>query len=298
MPANETLLLRLAPMIFVFLWATGFPAAKFSTVDAEPFTFLAARFVIAAAVLLIYVSLVIRPKNIDWRQVYYSAIIGVLIQGLYLGGVFFAVYKGMPAGISSLAVTLQPFMTAVLAIFVLNERLSIVRIICFLFALMGMYLVLFPELDIAKAIPGVTTLTLAAVAISPIAISIGTVFQKRLVTSINLWVATTAQFVGAAIAMSLLSYLFESQRLEWTLNTVLTMAWLVIVLSVGAVGLLMYLIRRGNSSSVASLFFLVPVVSLFMTWVLFGDTMNSVQIFGSVIVVLSVAVSTKYGISK
>lgn len=295
MPANETLLVRLSPFIFVILWATGYPAAKYGTSDADPFTFLTVRFGIATVLLVIFVVFYVKPKQPDWHQIWYSVLIGVLMQGLYLGGVFFAVSRGLPAGIASLIVALQPFMTAIAAIFVLGERFPVRRIVFFLGALAGMFLVLFPDLDIADAIPGVTVITLVSILISPLTISIGAVFQKRYVTSLNLWIATAAQFFGATIIMAILSLLMEEQKLVWTPATFWSLVWLIVVLSVGAVALLMYLIRRGNTSSVASLFFLVPVVSLFMTWVLFGESLNVIQILGSLVVVACVALASRYG---
>ena len=88
-------------------------------------------------------------------------------------------------------------------------------------------------------------------------------------------------------------WVFGVGELSWTLQSILTLAWLIFVLSIGAVALLMYLIRRDSSASVASLFFLVPVVAALMTWFLFGETMNAVQLLGGAIVVLSVAVTSR-----
>ncbi len=295
MSQSTNLIVRLAPVIFVLLWATGFPAAKFGTSDAEPFTFLGLRFAIALFLLSVLVLLFIRPKQIVWKQFGHSIVVGVLMHGLYLGGVFYAVSKGMPAGVSALIVALQPFFTALIAWFVLGERLSLFRAIFFVTALLGVFLVLFPDFDIAKAIPGITAETFTAGLIATLGISIGSVYQKRCVPNLNLWVGTAAQFLGAGFFMLVLSFLTESQHVVWTLSTVLSLAWLVCVLSIGAVALLMYLIKKGDTSSVASLFFLVPVVAFAMTWALFGETMNTIQITGSFIVVTSVAISSRFG---
>jgi drug/metabolite transporter (DMT)-like permease len=292
---STNLIIKMAPVIFVFLWATGFPAARFGTTDAEPFTFLGIRFAIAFFILSGLVFLYLRPKNVDWHQFAHSIVVGVLMHGLYLGGVFYAVSKGMPAGISALIVALQPFFTALIAWVLIGERLSLFRAFFFATALFGIFMVLFPEFDLYEAIPGITLETLSAGIIATLGISIGSVYQKRCVTNLNLWVGTSAQFLGAGVLMLALSLATESQYVVWTANTVLSLAWLVVVLSVGAVALLMYLIKQGDSSSVASLFFLVPVVAFCMTWILFGEAMNFVQIVGGLIVVASVAISSKYG---
>jgi len=291
---STDLVVRLAPVIFVFLWATGFPAARFGTTDAEPFTLLGFRFGVALVLLGIIVFTIVRPKQFSHVQFLHSMLVGVLMQGLYLGGVFYAVSKGMPAGISALIVALQPFFTAIIAWTVLGERLSLFRAFFFCTALFGVFTVLFPDFNVGRAIPGVTLETFTAGIVATLGISIGSVYQKKYVTNLNLWIGSSGQFLGAGLLMMVLSFLTETQHIVWTPNTVLSLAWLVCVLSIGAVALLMYLIKKGDASSVASLFFLVPVVAFAMTWVLFGETMNAIQIMGGLIVVASVAISTRF----
>ena len=293
MGASQNLIIRFAPVIFVFLWATGFPAAKFGTAASGPFIFLLVRFLAAFAILAILVFLVFGATKSDRRQVLHSIFAGTMLQGIYLGGVFFAVSKGMPAGISALIVSLQPFLTAIFAFFILNEKLSLAKTCFFVLALFGVVLVLFPELDLLKAIPGITPLTLGAAVASALGIGYGTVHQKRYVTDLDLWVSTMCQFIGGAVVMVLGMWVFGAGELSWDLQSVLTLAWLIFVLSIGAVALLMYLIRRESSASVASLFFLVPVVAALMSWVLFDETMNAVQLLGGAIVVMSVAITSK-----
>lgn len=293
MKTQANILIKLAPVIFVLLWATGFVGARYGTADAEPLFFLFVRFSIAFALLLVFLIVWLKPKNIPWPEVWHSVLIGIFLHGIYLGGVFYAVSKGMPAGIASLIVSVQPFFTVFIAYLWLGEQISIWRLLWFVAALFGIFLVLFPELDIAAAIPGITGISLFATMLSTIAISLGAVYQKRHVKNLNLWVGAAAQYVGAASIVGLVSLLIEEQRLVWTGSTTFAMAWLVFVLSIGAIALLMYLIKQGNASSVASLFFLVPVVAFFMTWILFDETLTFVQITGSFLVVVSVAISSR-----
>ncbi len=294
MKSHTNLFIKFAPIIFVLLWATGFVGAKLGTIDAEPLFFLFVRFAIAFALLGLFVIAWLKPRDVPWAEVWHSMLIGVLLHGIYLGGVFYAVSKGMPAGVASLVVSFQPFFTVFIAYVWLGERISLWRLLFFVLALAGIFLVLFPEFDIAAAIPGITGVTLFATLLSTIAISLGAVYQKRHVKSLNLWIGTAAQYVGAASIVGIMSLFIETQRIVWSAPTVISMVWLVLVLSIGAIALLMYLIKQGDASSVASLFFLVPVVAFFMTWILFGETLNTVQIFGSILVVVSVGISQRY----
>ncbi|MGI9350004.1 MAG: DMT family transporter [Rhizobiaceae bacterium] len=293
MRSPSNLIVRMAPMVFVLLWATGFVGAKYGTSDAEPFTFLAIRFAITFFILLPFILLFIPRSGFNLPQILHSMIIGCFIQALYLGGIFYAIDRGMAAGISSLVVALQPFFTAVFAFALLGERNSLRKVGFFLAALAGVGLVLFPDLDLQGAIPGINVETLAATIIGTLAISFGAVYQKRNVTSLNLWVSTTAQFAGAAMLTGLCAYFFEEGSITWSNQVIFSLAWLIFVLSIGAVALLMYLIRKGDTSSVASLFFLVPVVALFMSWVLFGEALVPMQFAGSALVVISVALASR-----
>lgn len=292
-PPIASLLIRLAPAIFVLLWATGFVGAKYGTRDAEPFTFLAIRFAITFLVLLPFILPIVLRDVASWRQLIHAFITGCLVHGLYLGGAFFAVANGIPAGISALVVALQPLMTAIVAWQLLGEKLSIGKAFCFLTALVGVLVVLFPEFDMASAIPGLTPMTFTACLIAVVGISLGAVYQKRNVRTLNLWSSTAAQFAGAALMMGLFSFLFETQQITWSTSLTLAMVWLVLFLSIGAVTLLMFLIRSGDSASVASLFYLVPVVSMFMTWVLFDERLVTMQFVGSAIVIASVAIASR-----
>ncbi|MDP9363532.1 MAG: EamA family transporter, partial [Chloroflexota bacterium] len=100
-----------APWVFVALWSTGFIGAKYGLPDAGPFTFLALRMQIAW-VLLAGLAVVRRATLPAPRQIAHQAVAGLLLQAGYLGGVFAAIDRGMPAGLASLIVGLQPVLTA------------------------------------------------------------------------------------------------------------------------------------------------------------------------------------------
>ncbi|MDJ0612251.1 MAG: DMT family transporter [Rhizobiaceae bacterium] len=286
-------LVRIAPAIFVVLWATGFIGAKYGMRDAEPFTFLAYRFWITGLILLPIVLWLLHKNGIVISQALHSLISGCLIHGLYLGGVFYAIDKGMAAGLSSLIVSLQPFFTVFLAAAFLGEGIGKMKLVFFAFAMIGVGLVLFPQQQIAFASEGITQETLLAVLIATIGISVGSIYQKKFVTSLNLLASTCLQFIGAAFFLTFLSLFFETGEINWTPDLVFAMVWLVFVLSIGAVGLLMFLIRAGSSASVASLFFLVPVVAMFMAWVLFDERLSVIQVIGSLVVVASVGFASR-----
>ena len=288
-----SLLVRLAPSIFVVLWATGFIGAKYAIRDAEPLTFLLVRFAATLHILLPFLLYFLRDRFGPRSQMVHSFFAGMLIHGVYLGCVFFAISKGMPAGLSALIITLQPFLTAFIAKAMLGETLSIKKAGFFLLALGGVAIVLFPDFEFAQTISGVTLQTVTISVVAVVGMSLGSVYQKKYVTELDLWVSTLVQYAGASIAMLAGAFLLEEFRIEFTPDVTFALAWLVLVLSIGAIGLLMFLIRQKSTVSVASLFYLVPVVSMIMAWFLFNEQLTLVQLLGSAVVVASVALANR-----
>ncbi len=280
---------RFIPASFVVLWATGFIGARYAMPWAEPFTFLAARFVIAA-MLLAGLMLVLGSKRATRAEALHATVAGILMHGIYLGAVFWAIHRGMPAGLSALIVGLQPLITAVLAGRFLGEAILPRHWAGLAVGLIGVVIVLWPKLGALGG--GVTPETLIASLISVLGMSAGTIWQKRYASGGDLVAATFWQYIGGGALMILASFAFETRTVIINGELIFAMAWLVLVLSIGAIFLLMVMIRDGEMSKVASLFYLVPAVTAVIAWALFGEQLNLVQIVGMAIATLGVGLAT------
>lgn len=280
---------RLIPATFVLLWATGFIGARYAMPWAEPFTFLAVRFVLAFLVLGA-VMLAIGSQRLPRRTALHAVLIGMLLHGVYLGGVFWAIHQGLPAGLSALIAGLQPLVTAVLAGKLLGEEIRPRHWAGLAVGFVGVVIVLSPKLGAVGG--GVTWQTLTASVIAMGGICAGTIWQKRVGASGDLVTGTFWQYVGAAILMAVASLAFETQQMTVNGELIFALAWLVFVLSFGAIFLLMVMIREGAMSKVASLFYLVPAVTAVIAWLLFGEELSLVQLVGMAIATLGVGLAT------
>ncbi|MBA1144848.1 DMT family transporter [Mesorhizobium neociceri] len=280
---------RFIPASFVVLWATGFIGARYAMPWAEPFTFLAVRFVIAA-VLLARLMLVLGSKRATRAEALHATVAGILMHGVYLGAVFWAIHRGMPAGLSALIVGLQPLITAVLAGRFLGEAILPRHWAGLAVGLIGVVIVLWPKLGALGG--GVTPETLIASLVSVLGMSAGTIWQKRYASGGDLVAATMWQYIGGGALMILASLAFETHTVIINGELIFAMAWLVLVLSIGAIFLLMVMIRDGEMSKVASLFYLVPAVTAVIAWALFGEQLSLVQIVGMAIATLGVGLAT------
>ncbi|UCI08864.1 DMT family transporter [Mesorhizobium sp. B1-1-8] len=280
---------RFIPASFVVLWATGFIGARYAMPWAEPFTFLAVRFVIAA-ILFAGLTVLLGSHRASRTEALHATMAGVLMHGIYLGGVFWAIHRGMPAGLSALIVGLQPLITAVLAGKFLGEAILPRHWAGLAVGLLGVVIVLWPKLGAIGG--GVTAATLTASLTSVLAMAAGTIWQKRHASGGDLITVTMWQYVGGSALMIIGSLAFETHTITVNGELIFAMAWLVLVLSIGAIFLLMVMIRDGEMSKVASLFYLVPAVTAVIAWALFGEQLNLIQVAGMAIATLGVGLAT------
>jgi drug/metabolite transporter (DMT)-like permease len=281
---------RLIPALFVFLWATGFIGARYAMPWAEPFSFLAVRFIIAFVILAV-AAVLLGARRSGWRDVLHAGMAGVLMHGVYLGGVFWAIHRGLPAGLSALIDGLQPLITAILAGNLLGEKILPRHWAGLAAGFAGVVIVLAPKLGAIDG--GVTWATLAASFVAVAGMSAGTIWQKRFLTGSDLIAGTCWQYAGGALVMIVLSMAFETRSFTLNGELVFAMAWLVLVLSIGAIVLLMIMIRDGEMSKVASLFYLVPAVTALIAWALFGEELTLVQIGGMALATFGVALASR-----
>lgn len=286
MPNNRPSIAFLIPLLFVFLWSTGFVGAKYGLPYAEPFTFLFIRMIIAAT-LLYAISLYAKSRWPDHFTDYlHVAVVGVLIHGIYLGGVFFAISRGLDAGISALIVSLQPLLTVVLAASFLHEPLTRKKLTGIFLGLAGVTIVIAARgIGADKIIP----LGLWFCIFSLCGISAGTVYQKKFCNNIDLLPGVCIQYTANALFLLPVAMQFETMSIDWHWQFLLALVWLVLVLSLGAVLLLMWLIKRGDAGQVASLFYLVPPFTAIEAWLLFNEQLSVAAILGIALCVAGVA---------
>ncbi|MBM3347560.1 MAG: DMT family transporter [Betaproteobacteria bacterium] len=271
------------PVLFVLLWSTGFIGAKFGLPYAPPLKFLLWRFAVVI-VLMTGIALAMRATWPRGVQVLHVAVAGILLQAGYLGGVFAAIGIGMTAGLSALIVSLQPILNAFAGPLV-GERVRGRQWLGFVLGLGGVLMVVWNKLALGAVTPESLALTLLAL----LSITAGTLYQKRWCGAQDLRTQSVVQFVAAGLVLLPLSLAFESRPVVWSGEFIFALGWLVVVLSLGAISLLLLLIRRGAATSVSSLMYLVPAVTAVMAWLMFGETLTLLAVAGMAAAVLGVA---------
>src|SRR4051794_15070875 len=248
-----------APVLFVLLWSTGFVGARYGLPYAEPLTFLALR-MSAVVVLMWPIAFLSRAPWPTRAEVGHSAVVGLLMHGLYLGGVFTAIAQGVPAGISALIPGLQPILTSTIANRFMGETVTRVQWLGLALGLVGVLLVLHDRNIVLAGSP----LGWAASFLSLIGITLGTLYQKRFCGKVDWRSGNVVQYAGAAAVLIVLAFMFETRVVQWTGEFIFALAWLVLVLSIAAIALMYWIIRRSAATSFSSLFYLVPATTALM----------------------------------
>ena len=280
---------RIAPVLFVLLWSSGWIAPVYGSRHASAEVFLSVRFGCAALAFLILSLIVRAPWQRDPRAILHAVVSGLFMHGIYLGGVWWAIFHGVPASVSGVIAALQPLMTAALAPIIVKERLSAIQLAGLVLGFAGIVICLIPtfegisgDLFMQKAVP---------VAINIVAMGgvvIGTLYQKRFVTSGDMRTNAVWQYVGALLIVVPAALIFEPPRFDFSLELFLVLAWSVFVLSMGAVALLLYLIGRGQVSRAASLVYLMPPTVAIESYIFLGEPLGVTMIVGTIVVVFGV----------
>lgn len=282
----------LIPFLFVFLWSTGFIAAKYALPFIEPFYLLFIRMVLTVGVFS-GLCLIFQVRALTVRQSGHQMVTGFLVHGTYLGGVFAAIKWGMPAGITAIVVGVQPVLTALLGWIALGARLRTLQWLGLALGLGGVVCVLLSTGQQSSVELNWPAMLAALSAL--FGISIGTIYQKRFGQGIHLLAGSLWQYISVALLMAVLAWTFESRTVVWAPQLILAIGWLVLALSVSAILLFMYMIREGETAKVASYFYLVPPVASIEAWLLFDETLSLVSIGAITVTVIGVYLVIRKG---
>ena len=266
---------KIAPLLFVALWSTGFVGAKYGLPYADPFIFLAVRVLIAAVILFAVAGIMKSPIAIGASAITRSSAIGFFLHACYLGGVFFSISKGLPAGVAAVVTSLQPVLVSLLAVKVLGEQLRRRQIVGLVLGLIGVVLVLGPSFEASIPVSGVIGILVALVGSTT-----ATLLQKKIGADVPLIAGTAYQYLASGLILAIAAVATGGTHIQWSGKFILAFIWLIAVLSVGAILLLLWLLNQGSAASVSSLFYLIPPATALEAFFLFGEKVNTQGFLG------------------
>ena len=283
----------ITPLIFVLLWSTGFIGAKYILPYAEPFVFLTIRYFFATLILVALAKILKESLKISKAAIKQSMIVAVFLHVIYIGGVFYAVFIDIPAGITAVIVSLQPILVSLLAIPLLGERLSYRQVFGLALGFIGVLFLLSPKLFEGDLSTGFSIFGIISCVLALLGTTGGYLLQKKGGTDIPFLAGTAVQFATSTIIFAIAAVIFEPLTVDITLEFVLALTWIVVALSIGSIFLLYYLLRRDSASSVSSLYYLVPPLTALQAYFFFDEKIKGIGLIGMVLAALGTLIVTR-----
>ena len=281
-------MIRLFPLIFIVLWSSAFITTKPIVDYSDPFAALSFRFIIVAFGFFLFSIFKKQKILLPKKNAFESIFRGVLFHGLYLGGVFFSISKGLPTGIAALIVTLNPVLTNALAGPLLKEKVTLKQWIGVILGFLGAIIVL--GFDVGSGLP---TIGIIAVFISLLAVTSATLWQKKLSNNLSLPVSNMYQAIGGFIFHLIIVLFLAKPYIDFSPTFIIAMSHQILLVSFGAFTILMYLIKHNSASKTVSIFFLIPATSAFIAWIFLNETLSIYDIFGFAIASIGVFIATR-----
>lgn len=283
----------ITPLIFVLLWSTGFIGAKYILPYAEPFVFLTIRYFFATLILVALAKILKESLKISKAAIKQSMIVAVFLHVIYIGGVFYAVFIDIPAGITAVIVSLQPILVSALAMPLLKEKISYRQVFGLALGFIGVFFLLSPKLFEGDLSTGFSTFGIICCVLALLGTTGGYLLQKKGGADIPFLAGTAVQFATSTIIFAIAAVIFEPLRVDITLEFVLALTWIVVALSIGSIFLLFYLLRNDSASSVSSLYYLVPPLAAVQAYYFFDERIKGIGLIGMVLAALGTLIVTR-----
>ena len=281
-------MVRIFPFLFILLWSSAFITTKPIVDNSDPFAALAFRFFFVAIGFYFFSIFQKQSIFVNKKNIFESIISGVFFHGFYLGGVFYSISIGMPTSIAALIVTLQPILTNILAVPLLGEKVTSKQWVGVLLGFFGATIVL--GIDVGKEIP---QLGLIATIIALLAITLSTIWQKKISKNLSLSVNNFYQAIGGFLFHISVIIFFAKPYIEFTKTFIIAMSHQIFLVSFGAFTILMFLIKKDSASKTVSIFFLIPATSALMAWFFLGENFTFIDLTGFLIASIGVYIATR-----
>ena len=263
------------PALFVVMWSSAFIAGVIGVGSAPPLLLTFARFALAG-LLLGGFALAVRAPWPRGRRLAHVVVSGILVQAVQFGAFYSAIGLHVPAAVVALVQGLNPVLIALVAGRLLGERVSPRQWLGFGLGAAGVGLAVADRLSFSPV--GV-----AFCVVGLLALSLGTVYQKRFAGDMDVRTGTATQFLVSAPLVGLASLVFETPRVtDWGAFSG-AVGWLVLINSIGAFLLLNTMLKDAPASRVSTMFFLTPSVTAVMAWLFVGQSLHPLAVAGLVV---------------
>jgi drug/metabolite transporter (DMT)-like permease len=275
------------PFLFMFLYGSGFIFCEYGLHNSSPMAFLEVRFFIAFCILLLITIIFKMPMPKNKKEFLHIVIAGSLTVGTFSIGGFLSVSYGISGATNALIISLQPIVVTVLAMKLLNEDINLRVWLGLIIGFIGVGFVVFSKLGTSFS-----SLGLFWSFISLLGLSIGSLYQKKYCSHMNLYSGGAIQTLSSTILV-LPFLLFEDVHINWNVDFTIALLYMTVGVSIGALSLLFIMIKNGEVSKVSSIFYLVPVSAAIVSYFLLGDKIEFSEIIGIITIIIGIILINK-----
>ena len=275
---------------FVLVWSAGYIAGPYGVAAMAPLWLVACRFLLAAVLAAALALVLRRPRTMERRTALRIAGAGLMLNAVQFGAIYLAFDSGLTGTLASLAHSLSPVLTALLAAVLLGERLGVLQVAGFAVGVVGVVLVLGPDID---AVGGAVAVVLMVVSV--LGLSLGTLGQRWIGTAPDpLWSAAL-QFAVSGPPVLVVALVVEGTHdiVQDPAAAAVSLVYIAVVNSIVGLFLLGILVRARGAGAAASVFFLMPPVTALLSWLVLHETLGARELVGLVITVVGVAAATR-----
>ncbi|MDP2562642.1 DMT family transporter [Psychrobium sp. 1_MG-2023] len=276
------------PFFFVLLYGSGFVGAKLGLPHSSPLSFLTLRF-FAAGILLFFIAYWFGEQRPSWRDTVHIAIAGTLTVCLFSIGVFVSIDMGLTPALSALIIALQPILVALFAQTLINEKMNSSQWLGLFCGFLGVAVVVSQSIETGPF----SWVAIGMSVLALLGVTFGSLYQKRFCQNMALFSGGAIQSLTSAFICLLLLPFFDVFDVVLTSEFIIALVYMTVGVSLGALSLLYLMIRRGEVSKVASVFYLTPVSAAVSAYLLFGDTIEETTLLGASIIALGIFLTNR-----
>ncbi|GAB2914626.1 DMT family transporter [Paraburkholderia jirisanensis] len=286
------MLSSLAPLIFVLIWSTGLVVAKAVVPYASTELFLFVRMLLSAGLLGVLAIAARERWPRGGLQLANHLLAGALLHGVYLSAAYWSVAHGMPAGVMSLIGSMQPIVTVAAVFFIYGERPAMRTVAGLGIAVAGVVCVLAPGLG-TKGDEHFDAWVIIVALIAVTAMTAGTMIQRGRLAGDGVRISASLQNAGGTVVALLGMLVGGGYKWDPTPMLWFGLIWSVLGLSVGAVLLLVWMVRIHGATKMSTLLLVVPALAAGEAWMLFGEKLGAIQMLGFVLALVGVVLARR-----
>jgi drug/metabolite transporter (DMT)-like permease len=280
--------------LFCLLWSSSFVAAKIALQDCPPLTLLAARFLIAAILMLGLARATHGLHRLRWRQAGWLFLLGVLNNAVYLGLTWIGMTT-VSSAFAAVIISTNPLLIGALAGPLLGERVGWRKVAGLCSGLAGVALVLRSRLaGMHEDVHG-TLLVVAGLA----ALVAGTLLYKRHAPKLNIWLGTGMQSLAGGIVLLPFAWIYEAHLpVHFTAPLFWSMAYMIVGVSIGGFGLWFMILARSSATAASALHFLMPPLGLMFGWAVLAEPVAAMDLIGIAPIAVGIWMATRSAASR